>query len=37
MPRDPQGAPAADYVVLTPRTPRADPCEAMRAQFKKRG
>lgn len=37
MLRDPQGAPAADYVVLTPRTPRADPCEAMRAQFKKRG
>ena len=37
MLRDPQGSPAADYVVLTPRTPRADPCEAMRAQFKKPG
>lgn len=35
VPRDPSGAPAADYVVLTPRTARADPCEAMRAQFKK--
>jgi uncharacterized iron-regulated protein len=36
VPRDPSGAPAADYVVLTPRTERADPCEAMREQFKKK-
>jgi uncharacterized iron-regulated protein len=35
VPRDPSGAPAADYVVLTPRTERPDPCEVMRAQFKK--
>jgi uncharacterized iron-regulated protein len=35
VPRDPSGAPAADYVVLTPRTDRPDPCDAMRAQFKK--
>jgi uncharacterized iron-regulated protein len=35
VPRDPSGVPAADYVVLTPRAARADPCEAMRAQFKK--
>jgi uncharacterized iron-regulated protein len=34
--RNPLGKPTADFVVLTPRTPRADPCEAMRAQFKKR-
>lgn len=36
VPRDPAGAPAADYVVLTPRVERPDPCEAMRAQFKKK-
>ncbi len=36
VPRDPSGKPAADYVVLTPRTERADPCDAMRAQFKKK-
>jgi len=35
--RDPQGKPAADFVVLTPRTERPDPCEAMRARFKKPG
>jgi uncharacterized iron-regulated protein len=32
---DPSGAPTADYIVLTPRTERPDPCEAMRARFKK--
>ncbi|MEO8651237.1 MAG: ChaN family lipoprotein [Hyphomicrobiaceae bacterium] len=36
VPRDPAGTPAVDYVVLTPRTARADPCDAMRAQFKKK-
>jgi uncharacterized iron-regulated protein len=36
VPRDPSGVPAADYVVLTPRAARADPCEAMRAKFKKK-
>lgn len=35
--RDPQGTPAADFTVLTPRTARPDPCEAMRARFKKPG
>ena len=35
--RDPQGKPAADFTVLTPRTERPDPCEAMRARFKKPG
>lgn len=37
VPRDPHMVPAADVVVLTPRTERADPCEAMREQFKKKG
>lgn len=36
VPRDPQDRPAADFVVLTPRTERPDPCETMRARFKKR-
>ncbi len=36
VPRDPAGKPAADYVVLTPRAERPDPCEAMRARFKKK-
>jgi uncharacterized iron-regulated protein len=36
VPVDPQGRPAADYVVLTPRTERPDPCDAMRARFKKK-
>jgi uncharacterized iron-regulated protein len=34
--RDPQGKAAADFVVLTPRADRPDPCEAMRARFKKK-
>ncbi len=34
--RDPSGQPAADYVVLTPRVERPDPCEAMRARYKKK-
>ncbi len=33
--RDPEGKPAADFTILTPRTDRPDPCEAMRARFKK--
>jgi len=37
VPLDPQGRPAADFVVLTPRTSRPDPCEEMRARFKKPG
>lgn len=36
VPRGPSDKPAADYVVLTPRTERPDPCEAMRAQFRKK-
>jgi uncharacterized iron-regulated protein len=35
--RDPQGKPAADFTVLTPRAERPDPCETMRARFKKPG
>lgn len=35
--RDPQGKPAADFTVLTPRSERPDPCETMRARFKKPG
>jgi uncharacterized iron-regulated protein len=35
--RDPQGKPAADFVILTPRAERPDPCETMRARFKKPG
>ncbi len=35
--RDPEGKPAADFTVLTPRAERPDPCETMRARFKKPG
>jgi uncharacterized iron-regulated protein len=34
--RDPEGKPVADYTILTPRTDRPDPCDAMRAHFKKK-
>jgi uncharacterized iron-regulated protein len=34
VPRDPDGKPVADYIVLTPRQERPDPCEAMRARMK---
>jgi len=30
VPRDPDGKPAADYLVFTPRADRPDPCERMR-------
>ena len=30
MPRDPEGRPAADFIVFTPRAERPDPCEALR-------
>jgi uncharacterized iron-regulated protein len=30
LPRDPEGKPAADLVIFTPRAERGDPCEAMR-------
>jgi uncharacterized iron-regulated protein len=30
VPRDPEGKPAADLVIFTPRAERGDPCEAMR-------
>ena len=32
VPLDPDGKPAADYVIFTPRAERADPCEAMKAK-----
>jgi uncharacterized iron-regulated protein len=37
LPRDPDGKPAANYVVFTPRVQRADPCEAMRKSYGKPG
>jgi len=30
VPRGPDGRPAADHVIFTPRAERADPCEALR-------
>ena len=30
VPRDPDGKPAIDAVILTPRAERPDPCEAMK-------
>ena len=36
VPRDPDGKPAADYIVLTPRQERADPCAAMRDAMQSR-
>lgn len=35
LPRAPDGAAAADFVVLMPRAERPDPCEEMRKRFKK--
>lgn len=32
VPRDPDGKPATDYLVFTPRADRPDPCEKMRAK-----
>ena len=37
VPRAPDGRPATDYVVLTPRAERPDPCEAMRRQMQNKG
>ena len=34
VPRDPNGRPAADYIVLTPRQDRPDPCEGIRSAMK---
>lgn len=31
VPRDPAGEPAADVVIFTPRAPRGDPCDRMKA------
>ncbi len=36
VPRDPSGKPAVDYVWLTPRADRSDPCERMRQRYEKR-
>lgn len=35
VPRSPDGSPAADYIMLTPRVERPDACEEMRKQFAK--
>ena len=34
LPLDPSGRPAADYVWVTPRAERSDPCEQLKEQFK---
>jgi uncharacterized iron-regulated protein len=36
LPRGPDGAPAADFVVFTPRQERGDPCREMRESFRGR-
>ena len=36
VPRGDDGAPTADFIVLTPRQPRPDPCEEMRRHMQKR-
>ena len=36
VPRDPDGKPAADYILLTPRAEREDPCAAMRKAYEKK-
>lgn len=36
VPLDPSGAPAVDYVWLTPQAERPDPCERMRQRYEKR-
>ena len=35
VPRDPDGKPAAGYIVFTPRAERTDPCEKMRTKMQK--
>ncbi len=35
VPRDPDGTPAADFIVFTPRTARPDPCAEMRRAYRK--
>jgi uncharacterized iron-regulated protein len=32
VPRDPDGKPAADYIIFTPKADRGDPCEKMKAK-----
>lgn len=36
VPRDPDGKPAADYLIFTPRVERKDPCIAMREQMNRK-
>ena len=36
LPRDPEGRSAVYYVLFTPRTERADPCQQMRERFSKK-
>jgi uncharacterized iron-regulated protein len=35
VPRDPDGKPAADYIIFTPRAEREDPCVKMRSGMTK--
>jgi uncharacterized iron-regulated protein len=37
VPRDPNGRPAVDFVILTPRAERSDPCESLRQGAQKKG
>ena len=37
VPRDPDGRPAVDIVILTPRAAREDPCEKMRQHMQQKG
>lgn len=36
VPRDPDGKPAADYILFTPRAERADPCAGLEEKFEKK-
>jgi len=36
LPRDPDGKPAADMLIFTPRHERPDPCAKMREQFQRK-
>jgi uncharacterized iron-regulated protein len=37
VPRDPDGRPAVDFMIFTPRAERPDPCESMRERGQKKG
>ena len=37
VPRDPDGNPAVDFMIFTPRAERPDPCESLRQGAQKKG